>query len=318
MKKLSKESYQRMRAWIYRYAFHVDLTTFQFFLEGGSNEAVVQALSFYQNKDGGFVSFDPDCWNPNSSPLATLSAYKTLRDVGIADKNHPMIKSMTRYIENCEYCTDKGCFWSIPSNNQYPCQPFYLYPHAPWHPADWSAECYTNGSYVDFALTYFDKGSPMYDKIQSVIDYRISIMSQYKEFCSFTYDIEQEIEANDWLEFILSLEKHGIKSKKECEELQNNLLDIIREYAKPSVYKTVTNRIKEREVIETYGYITDDILDEIIDSISNSRDWSENGLQCDNPEERLKEITCVGNLLWPIVELIDKLRKLKQYNRIEF
>lgn len=34
MKKLSNENYKRMRGWIYRNAFYIDLSTFQFFLEG--------------------------------------------------------------------------------------------------------------------------------------------------------------------------------------------------------------------------------------------------------------------------------------------
>ncbi len=317
MKKLSKENYKQMVRWIYRYAFHIDLTTFQFFLEDGSSDNVVKALSFYQNEDGGFLSFDPDCWNPNSSPVSTLIAYKTLREVGIADKNHPMLQSIIAYIRNCEYCTDKGCYWSIPSNNQYPCESYYLYPHAPWHPVDWPAESYTNGIYVDFVLTYFEKESFMYEKILNVIDYRIAILEKYIEFCSFTSGIEQTMEANDWLDFIYAIEKHGQKTKEECQLLKENLLEMVKNNAKPEVYQPVLNRAKERDEIETRGYIPDDILDEIVDSISDNRDWSKNGLICDNPEKRIKELTNIGYLMWPIIELIDKLKKLKQHQRIE-
>ena len=316
-KTITKETYQRMRRWIYRYAFHIDLTLFQFHIENGTKEEVVKALSFYQNEDGGFVSFDPDCWNPNSSPLATLSAYDTLKEIGITDKNHEMVKAMINYMSQCEYCTEQGCYWSIPSNNKYPSQAYFLFPHAPWHPEDWPAEGYVNGKYVDFVLTYYTEDSPMYQKIRKVIDYRISNLQKYQEFCSFTCDMEQEIETNDWLNLFEALEKHQIMSRDECDILQNQLLAMTKEYAQPSVYESMIRQLKEKESISTYGYLTDDILDEMIDSICINRDWSEDGLLCNNPEERVKELTCIGNIMWPIVELINKLAKLKRHHRIE-
>jgi hypothetical protein len=158
----------------------------------------------------------------------------------------------------------------------------------------------------------------MYLKILKVINHRISILENYKEFCSFTSDIEQTIEANDWLDFIHVLEKNNIKNEEDCKLLQSILVEMVRDYAKPSVYQLVMNRIYEEVAIKTYGYISEEMLDEIVDSISNGRDWSENGLLCDNPEARVKELTSVGYLMWPIVEVIGKLRKLKLHNRIEF
>lgn len=317
MKVITAENYQRMRSWIYRYAFNVDLATFRYFMEDGTQEEVVKALSFYQNEDGGFIGFDPDCWNPNSSPLGTLSAYDTLKSVGITDKSHPMIQSMIHYIENCDYCTEKGCYWSIPSNNHYPSQSYFLYPHAPWHPDEWPAEGYINGKYVDFILTYFEKETKMYQKILKVIAFRISFMDRLSEFCSFTSEIEQNIEADDWLTFINALEKHGIKSKNECVQLREKLMNLLKEHSMENVFSNMEKQIKEAEAVQNTGSIPEDILDEMVDDISINRYWSKDGLVCDNPEEKLDEMTRVYNLMWPIVELIDKLEKLKRYDRIE-
>lgn len=317
MRKVSQEDYQRMRRWIYRFAFHIDLTLFQYYMENGSKEEVVKVLSFYQNQDGGFTSFDPDCWNPESAPVPTMSAYNTLKQLEITEKDNPMIQAMIEYISHCDYFTEKGAYWSIPSNNHYPSASYFLFPHAPWHPDEWPAEGYINGSYVDFVLTYFSEDSPMYQKILKVIEYRLQNVSMYQKFCSFTSVIEQEIEANDWLTLFDALEKHNMKSKEECDSLRNQVITIVRQYADPSVNESITRRMKETEAMETTGQLTEELLDEMVDSICLNRDWSEGGLRCDNPEERLKSLTCIGNIMWPIVELIDKLAKLKKHNRIE-
>ena len=286
-------------------------------MENGSKEAVVEALSFYQNQDGGFTSFDPDCWNPESAPVATLSAYNTLKQLEISEKEHPMIQGIIEYISKCDYFTEKGAYWSIPSNNHYPSASYFLFPHAPWHPNEWPAEGYINGGYVDFVLAYFEEDSAMYQKILKVIEYRLKNVSMYQDFCSFACDIEQEIEANDWLNQFDALERHNIKSKEECDSLWNQFVDIVRQYSKPSVNESIERRIQEKEAMEANGQLSEELLDDMMDSICLNRDWSEGGLICDNPEERLNQLTCIGNIMWPMIELIDKLGKLKKHNRIE-
>ena len=63
--------------------------------------------------------------------------------------------------------------------------------------------------------------------------------------------------------------------------------------------------------------LTEELLDDMVDSICLNRDWSEGGLVYENPEERLSQLTCIGTIMWPIVELVDKLGKLRKYHRIE-
>lgn len=317
MKRVSKNDYTRMQAWIYRYAFNINLVKFQFFFEHGSEDDVVRALSYFQNKDGGFISFDPDCWNQNSSPVATFSAYDLLKDIGLTDKNHPMIQGMIRYFENCEYCTDKGCFWSIPSNNHYPCEQYYLYPTAPWHAKGWPAENYINGKYVNFVLRYFEKDSLMYQKILKVIDYRIQFMVRLKEFYSFTNDIEQWMETEDWIRLIRTLKEYGMRSCEECELLEEQLLNLVKSYAKPSTYENALKLVKKLDLKENGEELSSDMLDEMVDSICKNQAWCEDGLRCENPVEKLKEKAHVGYIFWPIFDLIDKLVLLKKYGRIE-
>ena len=46
--------FERAKAFMYRNARPLDMARFQYHFEGGSREAVLQALSYYQNADGGF------------------------------------------------------------------------------------------------------------------------------------------------------------------------------------------------------------------------------------------------------------------------
>lgn len=49
-----KNQYIEVRQWMYRNARHVEVCLWNYLFENGTKEAVINALSFYQNKDGGF------------------------------------------------------------------------------------------------------------------------------------------------------------------------------------------------------------------------------------------------------------------------
>ncbi|EFC95496.1 hypothetical protein CLOSTHATH_06324, partial [Hungatella hathewayi DSM 13479] len=80
MKVLNREDYQEIRSWIHRNARQLELSVWNYFFENGSREAVIDALSYYQNEDGGFGNaVEPDVWNPESSPYATMVVTGILR-----------------------------------------------------------------------------------------------------------------------------------------------------------------------------------------------------------------------------------------------
>lgn len=76
------------------------------------------------------------------------------------------------------------------------------------------------------------------------------------------------------------------------------------------MYKNCKKRIEKRDIKESEEF--DSIINNVINGI-----WSEQGLKCDNPEQRINEITSLGNLWWPINGVIDSLIELKKYNRLE-
>ncbi|KAB1439683.1 hypothetical protein [Candidatus Galacturonibacter soehngenii] len=311
MKMLTYQDYQRVRKWVYRYARYLDITRWQYHFEHGSKQDVLEALLFYQNADGGFGhALECDCWNPNSTPVSTFMAWNILKEIGYDKKDNPVIKSMLKYLEQGDFWNEKGCLWSIPSNNQYPVQPWYLYPNAPWFPKDWPPQNYTNGDFVQFVMKYAKKESKLYKGALQIIEYRLSIMDTLAEFLSFVKsDIEQGIEIHDWIKLIKCLQENKLKSEEECEELFTKLDAIIKKNAMDGVYQSSKKLIEQNDLGE-------EELDAMVEQIANGI-WSEEGLKCENPEQRLKEIGSVGELWWPIYGLIDSIRILREHNRLE-
>jgi hypothetical protein len=159
MKKLSKNAFDEIRLWIYRNSRQLDLAIWQYEFENGSKDAVVSALSHYQNADGGFGNaLEPDCWNPDSTPYTTLNAISKLYNINFTDTNHPIMQGIIRFIESGTYFNGDGWLFSIPSNNDYP--------HAPWwayDPKAYEHKGVTLGI-VCFVLQFADRGSELYKK----------------------------------------------------------------------------------------------------------------------------------------------------------
>lgn len=153
------DTLKRAKEFIYRNARPLDLARWQYHFENGSKEAVLNALSYYQNEDGGFGhALEADAWNPNSSPIQTWCATEILREIDFTDANHPVIKGVLKYLASGK--DFGGAFWynTIKSNNDYP--------HAPWWHTDTDSTC--NGNYnptaclAGFIIKFADKHSGLY------------------------------------------------------------------------------------------------------------------------------------------------------------
>ncbi len=125
MDKSVHDCYGKARAFLWRNARPVDLARWQTHFEGGGKDAVLTALSFYQNEDGGFGhALETDAWNPHSSPIQTWAAAEILREINFTHSAHPIIQGILRYLYSGK--DFNGHFWSntVETNNDYP--------HAPW------------------------------------------------------------------------------------------------------------------------------------------------------------------------------------------
>jgi len=146
------------RSFICKNARPIDFLRWQYHFENGSKEAVLQALSVYQNEDGGFGhALEPDAWNPNSSPMQTWAATEILREIDYTDKNSAIIKGILRYLASGSSFDGDTWYNCIKTNNDYP--------HAPWwHTKDEIGEKTYNPSacLAGFIIRFADEHSELY------------------------------------------------------------------------------------------------------------------------------------------------------------
>ncbi|MFI3214207.1 MAG: hypothetical protein R3Y24_12810 [Eubacteriales bacterium] len=154
------KTFEKARLFIYRNARPLDLARWQYHFENGNKEAVLNALSYYQNEDGGFGhALEADSWNPNSSPIQTWCATEILNEIDFSDSNHPIIKGVLQYLESGQ--DFNGQFWynAVRSNNDYP--------HAPWWHTESGSTCHNDynptACLSGFIIRYSEKDSALYN-----------------------------------------------------------------------------------------------------------------------------------------------------------
>lgn len=316
MKKLSREVFNQIRQWVYFHACYLDVMRWRYHFENGKAEAVVEALSFYQNDDGGFGHGigDFDNMNPLSSPAAICwGAYGVLREIGCDKTEHPMIQSILRYFESCPHITDKGVVFAIPSNSQYPCRPWFIYSEQPRFPGDQlSPESNISADFVEIVFKHCDKQGALYKKALKILEYRLSAIQNLEGYLAWNTSMWQGFEPHDFCKMIQLAEQFNCKTNEECQLLYGKLLDIVRKHGLPETHRSIKKRIKLGEETPT-----EEDLDKYIDQLSSGKYWSTGGLACDNPEDKINEICNLGNLWWPIKDAIHDLRVLKEHGRLE-
>lgn len=149
---------EKSRKFIYRNARPIDLARWKFLFEDGSREDVLSALAAYQNEDGGFShALEPDCWNEDSAPIQTWAATEIIKEVGLNDPEHPIIKGILKYLSSTDYFNGHTWFNTIPSNDDYP--------HAPWWNYASSDEINYNPTacFIGFILKFAKSESEIYN-----------------------------------------------------------------------------------------------------------------------------------------------------------
>ena len=134
MKKLTHSAFQRAKNFIMDQGRVLDQRRFEFHFEGGSADAVLAALTPYQNDDGGFGhSLEPDIQTPFSSAIVTTVGFQILREIR-APASHTVVRNGIQYfIATYE---ESQQVWPIvpPEVNDAP--------HAPWWHYEKSTETF--------------------------------------------------------------------------------------------------------------------------------------------------------------------------------
>ncbi len=150
------QAFEKARAFIYRNARPLDLARFQYHLEDGDKAAVMRALSYYQNEDGGFGhGVEADCWNPHSITIHVGTACRIILDIDFDDADHPVIQGLLRWCESGALFNGHTWALDVPSNNDYP--------HAPWWHTDSKSACRTDynetARIAGFIIRYAERDS---------------------------------------------------------------------------------------------------------------------------------------------------------------
>lgn len=124
MKQLTQVAFQRAKNFIMDHGRAVDQRRFEFHFENGSADAVLAALSPYQNDDGGFGhSLEPDLRTPASSAIATTIGFQILREIQ-APASHRVVRKGIQYFI-ATYDESYQVWHIVPPEVEEA-------PHAPW------------------------------------------------------------------------------------------------------------------------------------------------------------------------------------------
>lgn len=266
-------------------------------------------MQYYQNSDGGFGNtIDPDNWNPSSTPYSAQIVIKMLRQIDFVDVTHSIYQGVFRYLEDTEYKSEHGWFFTIPSNDNYP--------HGVWWNYNPETNIYQNvgttASLCGFILRYGEKNSPLY---QIAKKYTVMLIDRLKSetkhgdmgvggYCELLEDIEKAELTNEFnYSYISEMVTFLVREKilKEKENFMANPLEFI--ISPQSKY---------------YGENKQEVnssLDAIIDSISDNDIW---GI----PWEWYNDYTNSKNFAisenwWKAAKATEKLMQLRNFGRFE-
>ena len=124
MKQLTQTAFQRAKNFIMEQGRAVDQRRFEFHFENGSADAVLAALSPYQNDDGGFGhSLEPDIRTPASSAIVTTIGFQILREIQASASHRVVRKGIQYFIDT--YDESQQVWHIVPPEVE-------AAPHAPW------------------------------------------------------------------------------------------------------------------------------------------------------------------------------------------
>jgi len=122
---MNKIDLKHINNWMHRNARELDLKIWECLFANGDAVAVADAMLAYQNEDGGFGhGIDPDNWNVNSVPYASLYGIETLDMVGFYDMDHPVYQGIRKYLNATG---PAQWIFTLPTNADYPHASFYNY-----------------------------------------------------------------------------------------------------------------------------------------------------------------------------------------------
>ena len=138
MRTLSCEAFDRAREFIETKARPLEQALFDLRFGDGGSERVIEELTHFANRDGGFGhGLEPDVRTPSSSALATALALRALEEIG-CPADHPLVRRALDWLVGAY--DSKAAVWRVAPMDAND------HPHAPWwHDEDGSLARTFNG-----------------------------------------------------------------------------------------------------------------------------------------------------------------------------
>lgn len=314
MNKLVKKDYEEIRLWMYRNSRQLELSIWQNAFEKGSKDAVLSALAFYQNADGGFGNaLEADCWNPNSSPYTTLNAINILKNINFNDIRHPIIQGIFNFFESGTFCTDDGWLFSIPSNNDYP--------HAPWWAYDTKANevesIGVTAEIVSFIIRFADSNSVLYKRAMNISERMIEKLRTQSDF--------GDMGIGGYCVLVDTFKQVGLANQIDYDSLLKTMKELVFESIEKDTSKWVNYGVRPSNYIHSpssvfYKDNEDIVLKEIeylIDTRPKNGVWGITWSWFENNEKYAKEFAISENW-WKASKAIEKIVFLKNFDRIDY
>ncbi|WP_310603363.1 hypothetical protein [Anaerosporobacter sp.] len=309
---LTKQTYDRIKTWVYRNARDFELSLWKYYFENGSKEDVISALSYFQNEDGGFGnSLEPDNWNPNSTPYTTLYAINILKDIEFTDLSHPIYEGILKYLYSEKDFMEYGWRFCVPTNDNFP--------HAPWWNFSEEANVIeskgvTMGLSV-FVLKYADKSSSLYQKVTALVKEllnKLVIDERFGEMGIGGYiDLVDVLKELNFGEYDYTLLEERIKNliknsiEKDTSKWQYYTV-------RPSKYITSPQSIyynENKDIVETE-------MKYLIETLPQDDVWGITWTWFDNNEKYSKQFAISENW-WKAVRVIENMILLKNFDFLE-
>ncbi|MDF2986676.1 MAG: hypothetical protein K0R50_2186 [Eubacterium sp.] len=310
---MSLKDYKEIRSWIYRNARPLELAIWQYYFENGSKEAVLSALAFYQNEDGGFGhALEPDSWNPASSPYTILQAINILKSIDFNDKQHPIMQGIFKFLQSNAFCSDNGWYFNIPSNDDYA--------HAPWWTYNMEENAFegigVTAGLVSFIFINADKNSEIFNKALSLSEVIIGKLSSADKY--------GEMGIGGYCELLDAIEKTGLSSHFDYKILVENVKKLVYDSIERDTSKWVYYTRRPSDYIccpeSIYYKGNEDIvtteLEYLIDTRPQNGVWNITWSWFENNEKYSKEFSISENW-WKAITAIKKVNLLKNFNRLD-
>lgn len=313
MNEIEKKDFEKIRLWMYRNSRQLELSIWQNAFEKGSQDAVLSALAFYQNTDGGFGhALEADCWNPNSSPYTTLNAINILKQINFSDMKHPIMQGIIQFLESGACCTDNGWLFSIPSNNDYA--------HAPWWTYDVTANevesIGVTAEIVSFIIRFADSESKLYKKAFDISGHMIEKLRTQNDF--------GDMGIGGYCVLVDTLKEVGLVNQFDYDYLLITLKELVYNSIERDSTKWVNYGVRPSNYIHSPSSVfykdNEDIVQKEIEYLIDTRPkdgvWDITWSWFDNNEKYAKEFAISENW-WKASKAIEKIRFLKNFNRID-